>query len=363
MKTFAILFLLAISFFAHGQIINTATMDTADYQVKGKVTVEGYLDAYYAYNFNKPIGREQPYLVSMSRHNETNVNLAFVDVKYSSPRVRARIAPGFGTYMNSNYSNEPGTLKNFVEANVGYRVSKSKNVWIDAGILGSPYTNESAISKDQLAYTRSLSAEYAPYYLSGVKLTLPFSAKVSGYLYLINGWQQITDQNSNKSIGTQLEWRPANSLLVNWNTFVGNEQSAIDSTKGFRTFSDLYIIYQENKWSVTSCVYAGHQESTGKDVIWWQANLIARYALNPTISITGRIEYFNDKEGAVVNTLKAARGFKTSGTSLGINITPDNNLLVRTEVRYLFSDTEVYQRDGMPSRESVAITTSACIWF
>ncbi len=56
-------------------IVNTATMDTSSFAIKGKVTVEGYIDAYYAYDFNKP-GKDQPYFVSMARNNEVNINLS-----------------------------------------------------------------------------------------------------------------------------------------------------------------------------------------------------------------------------------------------------------------------------------------------
>ncbi|NJN00112.1 MAG: outer membrane beta-barrel protein, partial [Phormidesmis sp. RL_2_1] len=50
---------------------------------------------------------------------------------------------------------------------------KNKQIWLDAGVFGSPYTNESAISKDHLMYTRSFAPEYVPYYLAGVKLSVP----------------------------------------------------------------------------------------------------------------------------------------------------------------------------------------------
>ena len=93
---------------AQAQIVNTGVMDTTDFRYQGKVTVEGYIDAYYAYDFNKPVGGNRPYFVSMARHNEMTINLAFVDVKYSSSRLRARFVPGFGTYINANYAKEPG---------------------------------------------------------------------------------------------------------------------------------------------------------------------------------------------------------------------------------------------------------------
>ncbi|MDL5044680.1 outer membrane beta-barrel protein [Oscillatoria amoena NRMC-F 0135] len=194
------------------QVTNTGVMDTTDVQKEGKVTVGGYVDAYYGFDFNEPKSGDRSYFVSMARHNEFTINLAYADIKYSSQNIRARFVPGFGTYINANYAAEPGVLKNIVEGYTGIRLSQKREVWLDAGVFGSPYTNESAISKDHLMYTRSFAPEYVPYYLSGLKLSYTLNSKVNLYLYLLNGWQQIQDLNSDKSIGTQVEYRPAKKM-------------------------------------------------------------------------------------------------------------------------------------------------------
>jgi hypothetical protein len=358
-----LLILVALSEPICAQVVNTATMDSSDYKIKGKVTFEGYVDAYYAYNFNEPAAADQPYLVSMSRHNEFNINLAFIDVKYSSTRIRARIVPGFGTYINANYAREAGSLKNLIEANAGVRITKSKNIWLDVGILGSPYTNESAISKDHLAYTRSLAAENVPYYLSGAKLTVPVSQKIIAYLYLINGWQQITDDNSNKSVGTQLEYRPNNLLLLNWNTYIGKESVLTDSTESTRYFSDIYAIYHKGPFSATSCIYYGVQKTANKEGTWWQANIIARYSVTPLLSTTIRVEYFKDSDGVLVVPVTKRDHFESYGVSVGLNLKLDDNILFRAEARQLFSDKQIFFNDGVESKNSVTLTGSVCAWF
>ncbi|MBK9192094.1 MAG: outer membrane beta-barrel protein [Crocinitomicaceae bacterium] len=165
------------------QVTNTATLDTTGGQQIGNTSIGAYLDAYFGYDFNEPAGKDVPLFVSSARHNEFNINLAFIDFRYNSENFRARVVPAFGTYMNSNYASEPGTLRNLLEANTGFRISKKKNIWIDAGILGSPYTNESAISKDHLMYTRSLAPEYVPYYLCGIKTSFPLGKKTE-FLFL-----------------------------------------------------------------------------------------------------------------------------------------------------------------------------------
>jgi hypothetical protein len=365
MKTYILLAALFVSSMsATGQIINTATMDTTSFAARGKVTVGGYIDTYYAYNFNNPAGKDQPYFVSMARDKEVNINLAYIDVKYSSSRIRARFVPGFGTYVNANYAAENATLKNIIEASAGIKIAKDKEVWIDAGVFGSPYTNESAISKDHLAYTRSFAPEYVPYYLSGVKVTAPLSHKINLYVYLLNGWQQIIDQNKTMSVGTQLEIRPGDNLLINWDTYVGDERSAADTTVGPRYFTDLYFIYNNGKFSATSCFYVGAQRQAEKrDGVWWTANFIARYNVTEKLSVTGRIEHFNDKRSVQIVPITAVSGFRSSSSSLGLNYKLADNVLLRLEGRTFFSDKEVYSRDGAPAKTSNTITSNVTIWF
>jgi len=359
-----LLFLIAFAVqLSYGQITNTATMDTTDFSYKGKVSIEGYIDTYYAYDFNKPQDSYRPYAVSMNRHNELTINLAFIDLKYSSNRLRARFVPGFGTYVNANYMGEPGSIKNIIEASAGIKISKTKNIWIDAGVFGSPYTNESAISKDHLVYTRSFAPEFVPYYLAGIKLSMPLSEKLNLYLYALNGWQQIADQNSGKSMGTQLEYRPTKNLLINWNTYAGQDLFAADSTNGSRYFSDLFFLTSKGKWSATGCVYGGVQVHNGENATWGQANLIGRYSVTEKISLSGRVEYFSDGQGAQVVPITNIKGFSCYSSSVGLNLKFAENILIRFEGRTYFSEKKVFERDNEAVKNSNLFTSNVTIWF
>ena len=64
-----------------------------------------------------------------------------------------------GTYANANLAAEPGVLKNIYEANVGVKVSRNKDLWVDAGVLSSHMGFESATGADNWNLTRSLLAE------------------------------------------------------------------------------------------------------------------------------------------------------------------------------------------------------------
>lgn len=349
---------------AQAQVVNTATMDTTKFSYKGKIAVEGYVDAYWAYDFNKPSTGERPYFVSMNRHNDITINLAFIDVKYSSSRLRGRFIPGVGTYMNANYAAEPGTLKNIVEANAGVRLFHDKQIWLDAGVFGSPFTNESAISRDHLAYTRSFAPEHVPYYLSGIKLSVPLNAKFNAYFYLLNGWQQIQDVNSGKSVATQIEFRPNNYWLINWNTYFGSERSSINPGFGTRYFTDMYFVYTKEKWSATGCAYIGSQKRDGVDNgVWWQANVIGRYSFTDRISVTGRVEYFSDPDQVMITPVTSVTGFASGSSSLGFNFHLTDNALVRFEGRTFFSGKDVYYRNDREVNNSNMIVSNLTLWF
>jgi Putative beta-barrel porin-2, OmpL-like. bbp2 len=361
---------LLLTWCCQAQVINPGLMDTTDVQKRGKVTVGGYVDAYYGFNVSQPADGNNPYFVSAHRHNEATINLAYVDLKYTSERVRARFVPGFGTYINANYAAEPGALKNIIEGNVGVKLSKTKEIWLDAGVLGSPYTNESAISKDHLMYTRSYAPEYVPYYVAGAKLSLPLSTKVTAYLYFLNGWQQIQDQNRGKSLGTQLEYRPTSKLLLNWNTYVGDERSAAALNNRTRYFTDVYAIYNpDGKFTFTTCMYYGIQmrdDMSGgqSEHAWWQANFIARYRFSDRVSLSGRIEHFSDPGSVQIAPVTPVAGFRTSSTGLCLNVHLTDNAMFRLEGRQFFARDEVYLGENQnPVNQSSWLISNLTVWF
>lgn len=351
------------------QVVNTATADTSSGEHIGKLTIAGYLDTYYGNTLNSSDQNYVPPFVSSARNNEFSVNLAFVDLRYQDKNFRARIMPGFGSYMNANYAAEPTGLNNFVEAHAGFKIFSKKDIWIDAGVLGSPYTNESAVSKDHLMYTRSMAPEYVPYYLCGAKLTVPLSKKINFYLYALNGWQQIADVNDQKSIGTQLEIAVNDKNLVNWNTYFGNERSALAPNYRNRYFSDIYWIYNSGKKiSFTGCAYFGLQEAENSGSYamqsWWQANFIMKYEFSDKYSLSGRAEYFSDPDNTMIGVQNEIAGFECFSGALCFNYRFSNHGMFRLEGRsFLTKELNYHSRDNMNTNYMNWIISNITIWF
>jgi len=351
---------------AFTQGVDPVITDTVSSSSKGTVSIGGYIDTYYTYHSRNPDGEYAPYLVNSSRKNNLAINLAYVDIMYSGENVRVRLVPGFGTYMNLNYGTEPGTLKNLYEGYVGIRLSEKKNIWLDAGLFGATYTNESPVSKDNLMYTRSLGSEYSPYYLSGLKLSFPIVDKWNARVFLLNGWQIINDTNSKKSIGTQVEYNPNDNLQFSWSTYVGDERSDAQQNYRIRMFSDWYCLYKLNdEWDFTADAYIGLQQyNSGESETWWQANGAAQYSFAPKSSLSGRFEVFSDARAVVAqNEFANGAGFKLYSTGLCYNYQIHKNALFRMEGRYFFAPDAVFIDDDGVYKNSTMITASLTAWF
>jgi hypothetical protein len=189
------------------------------------IKLSGYLETYYSSDFSNPFNNEKPdYNYNYKKHNQLNVNLAFVKASYQAKRLRSNLAVMTGNYAMYNLSAEPNWAKPIFEANIGVKLLKDKDLWIDAGVMPSHIGFESAIGSDCWNLTRSILAENSPYFESGIKLNYT-NKKQDVYvaLHILNGWQKIaiTNDNQKPSVGIQVNYKPSSSLTLNYSNFFG----------------------------------------------------------------------------------------------------------------------------------------------
>jgi len=354
---------LACIVFGH---VNAQLVDTTK---AGVFRLGGGLDAYYALNLKDIKSNNIPYFVSSARNNEFNINMAYLDFTFESERIKFRFAPGVGTYMNANYAAEPGLLKIPLEAKGAVRLFKKKGVWLELGVLGSPYTNENPFSKDQLMYSRSLAPEYVPYYMCGARVSSQLTEKFKLSAFVINGWQQIKDVNDGKSIGTSVEYKTGKHSTLFWNTYVGSERSSQHTDFRTRYFTDVYWVYQGGpKWSFSSCVYFGDQQrmlAKLENHFWWQANAMVRYSFGKLGSLSARVEYFHDPHAIQLSPITTANGFKCFGYSLGYSIPIESNAMIRFEVKDLMSRGKglFYDKNNSVVKSMPLLFANLTVWF
>lgn len=340
-----------------------------------KITWGGFIDSQYAYDFNSPPNGDRVFTTQPARSNEFNINLGFVEARLDSAKTRARFALQAGTSVQSNYSSEPakgsvsgGNLSRHIqEARIGYAVSE--RTWIDAGIFFAHVGAESWISRDNLTLTRSLTAEYSPYYLSGVKLTHAWSDRLSTQLLVTNGWQNISENNTDKNLGTGIEYS-FDEVSLAYNAMFGNEVSpdlnGSPRSGEFRHFHNL-ILKNRNpehiEWIAQADFGFQRKPDSSSYSSWWGATLMTRYKLNEAQKISIRVEHYQDPEQIVLVTGQAA-SFNGTGGSIGFDQTLDDGLLWRNEVRYLAATESIFpQESSSTSKDNTTVTTSLAFSF
>jgi len=335
---------------------------------KNPLSISGYIETYYSFDFANPSDHNRPgFVYSHNRHNEVNLNLGFLKAAYATDKARANLALMSGTYANANLAAEPGVLKNIFEANAGVKISKKKNIWVDAGIFASHIGFESAIGKDCWNLTRSILADNSPYYESGVKVSYTSDNEkwfLSGLI--LNGWQRIQRVNGNNTpaFGHQLTFKPNSKVTLNSSSFVGSDTP--DSTRQMRYFHNFYGQFQlTEKFGMILGFDIGAQQKTKNSNdynTWYSPVLIVKYAPTEKISIAARGEYYSDANGVIVST-GTPNGFQTYGYSLNLDYTIMNNVIWRIESRGFTSKDKIFTLNDNPSSQNYFLTTALAISF
>lgn len=341
----------------------------------------GFIDSYYMYNRNLPKDTERNYTTQAVRNGEFNINLAYIDAKVEEKNYRGRIAFQWGTSVNANYAGEITTekysnqasVKNIQEAYTGFKLGK--DTWVDLGIFFGNIGYESWISHNNMNYTRAYALDYVPYYSSGVRLSHQFTDKLSGQLQILNGWQNITDNNKDKSFGSQLKYIFNQYFTLTLNQFAGNEAPNFER-KQMRYYNNTIL-----EWNVSdrfklvaqfdvgaqkakqSFEYApwlalydpslGEYRETASNAYrqWYHGTIWASFLLTPEYRLSFRVERFYDPL-QVLATTGTRNGFMSNGYTTTFDILSFDPGLLRLEYVYRRSADAIFAyRDSQTSKK------------
>jgi Putative beta-barrel porin-2, OmpL-like. bbp2 len=330
---------------------------------KATVRFSGYVDVYYAYDLGHSADDDRPpFLYQYDRHSEVDLNLGLLRVDYERENVRAAFGLMAGTYAQANLISEPELLQNVYEARVGLKLSRTKRIWLDAGILASHIGLEGAIGIDNWTLTRSIIAENSPYYLSGAKVTWAVSPKVEVAGLFMNGWQRIRRvQNNTPCLGTQVLWTMREGMKINWSTFAGSDVP--DSLGYYRVFNNLWWSCEGRKWGVQLGADAGVQEDGADGWNSWAGAIgVVRRKLGERFFGVARAEYYTDPDQVMVRT-GTPHGLTTLGYSLGFDLKVAEGAFVRLEGRTFHGVDAIFEDVHGSTHDNTAITVSVAARF
>ncbi|HEY1265479.1 MAG TPA: porin [Terriglobales bacterium] len=320
----------------------------------GPTTLSGFVDVFYGYNSNQPASRINAFHNFDINSSQVGINMIelVADKPVSSDvKVGYHVALGFGQAMNQVNATEigpGGTEPNFAqylkEGYLEYMAPVGKGLQINVGKFVTPAGAEVIETKDNWNYTRGILFAWAiPYFHTGLSAKYAFSSKFALTGYLVNGWNNSTDNNSGKTTGFSAAITPSSRFGIVQNYLVGPE----GSTNGvFRHLSDTVVTFNPtSKLSLMANYDYGHDSQGPGAAVWWSgiAGYI-KYAPDDKWAFATRGEWFNDHNGFETATgvpLKLSEFTFTAQRMLA------GKLMSRLEFRRDMADQNVFPyRDG-----------------
>ena len=343
------------------------------------LSFNGLLSASYSVNVNRPASRTNQFRVfdfddaslkvdvvelvfqkGAARSNEVGFRIDLA-VGASIPRAIASI----GMFRDDN--GKAGDI-DVHQAFMTYVAPAGRGLRIDVGKFTTHFDYEVIEGYDGYNdnFSHSFLFGYAePATHTGVRLSYPLSDTVGVQFHVVNGWDNVRDNNRGKSFGAQLAFTPGGRGSFFANYMVGPEQTdnnsnlrqLINFDGTFKASARVTLAFNADvgRESGVPGAMAVNGGTASVDATWKGLAGYARFTASPRVAFILRGEAFDDTDGVrtgVVQVLKA------------LTLTPEFRVhprfTVRGEVRHDWSDAAVFETHagGTTSRQTtVAINT------
>jgi hypothetical protein len=340
MKKTIIIFLVALLFCG----LSSYAQDTLS--TKGQLSISGYVDVGYQYNFNKPMSGMNGGRIFDLYHNQFSLGLVQTVVTYTKGKLTGVADLTVGPNADlANFGND-GTARIVKQAYVSYAFTDK--VALTVGQYGTHIGYE--VIEAPLNFNYSLSHLFGngPFYHTGAKLDFSLSDGVGLMIGVVNGWYALVDFNDKKSITAQLALSPAEGLDMYLNWVGGDEYgggSAFGDTKGsFASLFDLALSYSASDAFLIGLNTAYGSFKSGEnepipgevysaDADWWGAALYLNYNATERFGIGLRGEHFSDPDGVRYNGPLEVTAFTLTGN---VKLA-EGNFMIKPELRADFT--------------------------
>jgi hypothetical protein len=277
------------------------------------IAVMGFVDAYYGYRFHRQSGDAQLRNFD-TKHNQFSFNLAEIALDRrptAQSRLGFRLDFNVGPATEMVHAGEPGgsgLFRNLQQGYVTYLAPVGSGLQIDIGKLVTPHGAEVIETKDNWNYSRSLLFALAiPYYHMGARVGYGFGDRFALAGFIVNGWNNVVENNSGKTFGLQASIKPTSKLSIVQSYMVGPEQ--MDNDADIRQLSDTIVSYAPlPRLSFMANYDIGRDRLDGVPVRWQGAAAYARFAANSWWAISPRLEWYHDRDGFTTGLAQTIRG-------------------------------------------------------
>ncbi len=329
-----------------------------------KVTPLGYIEALYAYNFNRPSNGITNYRGFDNRHNTFTLSNVALGANAEIGPVTARLILQYGSTPSTYYASEPGLsgsaganasgpeLWRYVqEANLGWKAPVGRGLLLQIGLVPSPIGYEVFAVKDNWNWSRSNLFFGLPYYHTGIRATYEWTDALSTTVSVFNGWNSVVDNNEPKSVQASVTYKIPDKVLVQALYFGGIERPT-NAPEGpyWRHHFDLFGQYDATKWlSFTGQADYGFEKNRMGTASWWAGAAYARVRPIERVYLAIRGDRFTehlatDGPGRTSSPLFWGGVEWVSSLTATLEVRPIDHLSVRLEYRHDAAEAPLFFR-------------------
>ncbi len=308
----------------------------------GPIDFSGLIDGYYSFNFNHPASRNNALRNFDVRANSFSLNMAKFTAEHTADPVGFRVDAGFGRAFDVFHLTEPGkdglaVHRNIFQAYVSVKPEKAGGFQFDFGKFYTSAGAELTETHLNFNYSRALLYANGPYYHFGARMTKPVNKYWTTGFQLINGWNNVEDNNSGKTVGITSALTGKKVALFN-NYYVGPEKNTDAGRRHF--FDTVLTMNPDDKTSMyVNLDIASDKSKIAGDNKWWGIGFAARRQINSWFAMSPRIEFYDDKNGFITGTPQKLKEFTITG-----EVKMQKGFLTRLEYRKDWSDKPYFDR-------------------
>ncbi len=303
----------------------------------------GFLDAAYLLDFNHPSNhlfrsRGTAYKVDEPILNMGAAYLRKTTTESSRWGMELTVQGGqdskiFGFSATAPDLGGSEWLRHFGPTDVSYLAPVGKGLTVQTGIFSSLIGYDSLYAKDNFNYTRPWGADFTPYLMMGVNASYPFTNKLTGTVFVVNGYWHLADANSVPSSGGQVVYKLTDHTTLKGTALFGPHQS--DTGFGFWRFLwDSIAEWKTDRVTTAFEYHVGTEKvaATGDPrALWMFAQLPVHWSFCKGWSATVRPEVYWDRDGRLTGFRQTV---KANTTTLEYRIPfREVNAIVRMEHR------------------------------
>jgi hypothetical protein len=312
------------------------------------IDFSGLVDGYYSVNLNHPASKVNTWRNFDVKANSFALNFAKLTMEHTADPVGFKLELAAGRAMDIFHATDPAgseVVKHLLQAYVSVKPGNMKGFQFDFGKFVTSAGAEPTETHLNWNYSRSLLYANGPYYHFGARTTIPVNSKFSAGLQLINGWNNVEDNNSAKTTGFTTA---LTTSKVNWfNTYyVGNEKTDTLNgikiqAKGLRHFYDTVLALNPNG-KVSGSInfdYGVEKFAGASSAKFYGTSIMMRALGGEHFAISPRYDWYKDRDGFITGAARTLQEFTLTG-----DYRMAEGFLMRLEYRRDWASTPFYDR-------------------